>query len=112
MRIVGDLDILLTAGRDKVKVFGAWLDADIAGRKAGQGNRAAGLIARADRGEELSDQEIAEVRCELGFMPCKRAAELGRDKRVKANVQRSFWHVNCSKFGEKWLLQNRGPTSI
>eukprot|EP00903_Cladosiphon_okamuranus_P005593 g5565.t1 len=48
-------------GRDKVKVFGAWLDADIAGRKAGQGNRAAGLIARADRGEELSDQEMAEI---------------------------------------------------
>lgn len=49
------------AGRDKVKVFGAWLDADVAGRKAGQGNRAAGLIARADRGESLTDQEKAEV---------------------------------------------------
>lgn len=52
----------MAAGREKVKVFGAWLDADIAGRKAGQGNKAAGLIARADRGEELSDAEKAEVR--------------------------------------------------
>lgn len=49
-------------GREKVKIFGAWLDADIAGRKAGQGNRAAGLIARVDLGEELTDQETAEVR--------------------------------------------------
>ena len=49
------------AGREKVKIFGAWLDADIAGRKAGQGNRAAGLIARMKKGEELTDQEKAEV---------------------------------------------------
>lgn len=62
-----DLRTLLTAGRDKVKVFGAWLDADIAGRKAGQGNRAAGLIARADRGEELSNQEMAEVRTKAEY---------------------------------------------
>lgn len=48
-------------GREKVKIFGAWLDADIAGRKAGQGNRAADLIARVRRGEELTDQETAEV---------------------------------------------------
>lgn len=49
------------AGRDKVKVFGAWLDADVAGRKAGQGNRAAGLVARAERGDQLTNQEKAEV---------------------------------------------------
>lgn len=55
------------AGREKVKVFGAWLDADIAGRKAGQGNRAAGLIARAERGEVLADKEKAEVRSAPGF---------------------------------------------
>ena len=55
-----------SAGREKVKVFGAWLDADIAGRKAGQGNRAEGLKARADRGEELTDQEVAEVRAVQG----------------------------------------------
>lgn len=44
-----------------MKVFGAWLDADVAGRKAGQGNQAAGLIARAERGESLTDKEKAEV---------------------------------------------------
>eukprot|EP00752_Nemacystus_decipiens_P016317 g14592.t1 len=55
------MDRLPGEGRDKVKVFGAWLDADVAGRKAGQGNKAADLIARADRGEELSDAEKAEV---------------------------------------------------
>lgn len=50
------------AGREKVKVFGAWLDADVAGRKAGQGNRAAGLVARSERGETLTDKEKAEVK--------------------------------------------------
>lgn len=57
-------------GREKVKIFGAWLDADIAGRKAGQGNRAEGLKARADRGEDLSDQEIAEVGAWLVLLLC------------------------------------------
>lgn len=50
------------AGRDKVKMFGAWLDADVVGRKAGQGNRAAALLERVERGETLSDAEQAEVR--------------------------------------------------
>ncbi|CAM9194238.1 unnamed protein product [Choristocarpus tenellus] len=48
-------------GRDKVKVFGAWLDADVAGRKAGKGNRAEGLLKRAKEGETLTVEEKAEV---------------------------------------------------
>ncbi|CBJ48304.1 conserved unknown protein [Ectocarpus siliculosus] len=55
------MDRLPGEGREKVKIFGAWLDADVAGRKAGQGNRAAGLIARMKNGEELTDQEKAEI---------------------------------------------------
>lgn len=58
-------------------MFGAWLDADIAGRKAGQGNKAAGLIARADRGEELSDQEMAEVRARKLYCVCECEVGLG-----------------------------------
>lgn len=53
-------------GREKVKVFGAWLDADVAGRKAGRGNQAAALIARAERGEQLTNAEKAEVTTESG----------------------------------------------
>ncbi|CAM9614024.1 unnamed protein product [Discosporangium mesarthrocarpum] len=48
-------------GRERVKVFGAWLDADVAGRKAGKGNRAQALLERAKRGEELNNKEKAEV---------------------------------------------------
>ena len=45
----------------QVKVFGAWLDADVAGRKAGRGNRAAELKAKAARGEALTQLEKGEV---------------------------------------------------
>eukprot|EP00953_Heterococcus_sp_UTEX-ZZ885_P021023 11746-Heterococcus_DN1.PRE.2 len=48
-------------GRDQVKVFGAWLDADVAGRKTGRGNRAAELKAKATRGEALTQLEKGEV---------------------------------------------------
>ncbi|CAM9376174.1 unnamed protein product [Scytosiphon promiscuus] len=66
------LDRLPGEGRDKVKIFGAWLDADIAGRKAGQGNRAAGLIARVKNGEELTDEEKAEIFYEEAITVMKR----------------------------------------
>lgn len=106
-----DFEILLAAGREKVKVFGAWLDADIAGRKAGQGNKAAGLIARAGRGEELTDAEKAEVRttsffvtavvcvCEAGVLSSKRgdrALSLLNQKLTKACLVLLL----CSKFGD------------
>jgi hypothetical protein len=45
----------------QVKVFGAWLDADVAGRKTGRGNRAAELKAKATRGEALTQLEKGEV---------------------------------------------------
>ncbi|CAN0247810.1 unnamed protein product, partial [Phaeothamnion confervicola] len=54
-------------GRDKVKVFGAWLDSDVAGRKAAKGNRAAHLKAKAARGEELTNAEKGEARTQLVF---------------------------------------------
>lgn len=92
-------------------MFGAWLDADIAGRKAGQGNRAAGLIARADRGEELLDQEIAEVRTsnayirELGLVSGKE--EAGATFLVEPEREESYWYVNTELFGDAVGKQQR-----
>ncbi|KAG5192472.1 hypothetical protein JKP88DRAFT_204238 [Tribonema minus] len=48
-------------GRDQVKIWGAWLDADIAGRNVGSPNKAAALKAKAAAGEALTDREKGEV---------------------------------------------------
>ena len=67
-------------------MFGAWLDADVAGRKAGQGNRAAGLVARAARGDQLTNQEKAEVRIVL----TKQAEVVARETRPNVFRTRGF----------------------
>mmetsp|Transcript_22067 Transcript_22067/g.34699 ORF Transcript_22067/g.34699 Transcript_22067/m.34699 type:complete len:312 (+) Transcript_22067:1-936(+) len=65
MDLEKELDLIddITMGRsemerDQVKVYGAWLDADIAGRKAGDNRK---IKAKLARGERLAPEERGEI---------------------------------------------------
>jgi len=45
-------------GRDRVKVFGAWLDADVAGRKAGDNRK---IKEKLSKGEMITREEQGEI---------------------------------------------------